>query len=129
MNFPSDLKYTKDHEWVRVDGENAYMGITTFAANQLGDIVMVEANKVGDSVSAGDEVGTIESVKAVAEVFAPVSGEILKVNTELESSPELVNEDAYGEGWFLQLKLSNPKELDNLMDAAAYAAFVAEADH
>ena len=120
MNIPGELKYSKEHEWVKVDGDIAYVGVTDFAQSELGDIVFVEIDTVGDSIDANEIFGTIEAVKTVSDLFMPVSGEVLECNEKLEDDPELVNSDAYGEGWLVKIKLSKPEELDGLMDAAAY---------
>jgi glycine cleavage system H protein len=124
--YPSDLKYTKEHEWVRVDGDSATIGITDFAQDQLGEVVYVDLPSVGDQATAGDTFGEIESVKSVSELFAPVSGEVTKVNEALDDAPETVNEDPYGDGWMITVKLSDTSELDGLLDASAYEAFIAE---
>ena len=122
----STIRYTKDHEWIRVDGNEAVIGITEFAQEQLGDIVYVELPEIGRKVAQGEEAGVVESVKAASEVYAPVSGEVSAVNAALSNDPARVNKDAAGEGWFFKLNLANPKELDALMDEAAYKAFTAE---
>jgi len=122
----SDVKYSKDHEWISVDGDVATIGITQHAAEQLGDLVFVELPAIGKTVAPGDEAAVVESVKAASEVYAPLSGEVVEVNTVLEGEPGKVNEAPEGEGWFLKLKLSSPSELDGLMDEAGYKAFVAE---
>jgi glycine cleavage system H protein len=119
------LLFTRDHEWVRVDGEIATVGITDYAQGQLGDVVFVELPTIGDSVAAGKEAAVVESVKAASDVYAPLSGEIAKVNGALVDEPGLVNSAPEAAGWFFQLKLSDPRELDGLMDSAAYQAFVA----
>jgi glycine cleavage system H protein len=124
---PSDLRYTKDHEWVRVDGDDAVVGITDYATNQLGDIVFVELPDVGRSLSQFATFGVVESVKAVSDLFAPVSGEVSETNVELAAAPELVNTDPYGQGWMLKIRLSNATEVDGLLDAEAYDALTAEA--
>ena len=121
----SDLKYTKEHEWVRIDGDVGTIGISSFAQEQLGDVVFVDLPEVGKTVSPGDEAAVIESVKAASELYAPVSGEIIEVNAALGDTPELVNSDPTGEGWFIKIKLSKAEELDALLDEAAYAAFAA----
>jgi glycine cleavage system H protein len=123
---PSDLRYTKDHEWVRVDGDEATVGITDYATNQLGDIVFVELPDVGRQLSQFATFGVVESVKAVSDLFAPVSGEVGAANDALASAPELVNSDPYGDGWMLKLRLADPSEVDGLLDAAAYDALIAE---
>lgn len=120
MNFPENLKYSKDHEWIKVDGEYGYVGVTDFAQNELGDIVFVEVTSLGKVVKATDIFGTIDAVKTVSDLFMPVSGEVLEVNPEIEKNPELVNSDAYGKGWIVKVKLKNASELNELMDAAAY---------
>ncbi|MEM9491120.1 MAG: glycine cleavage system protein GcvH [Myxococcota bacterium] len=126
--FPKDLKYSNEHEWIRLDGKVGRIGITSFAAEQLGDVVAVELPEPGDAVSKGDAVGSVESVKAVSDIFAPVSGTILRVNSPLNDSPEYVNEDPHNEGWMLEIELSNPDELEELMSAEAYTEFVAAQD-
>jgi glycine cleavage system H protein len=120
----STLRYTQDHEWVRVEGDTAVIGITDFAAKQLGDVVFVELPEVGRQLSAGDAFGTVESVKAASEVFAPVAGEVVAANEALVGEPELVNQDPAGEGWFIKLKLADAGAADGLMDQAAYDAFI-----
>jgi glycine cleavage system H protein len=120
MNFPSELKYTSDHEWVRVDGSVATIGVTDFAQGELGDVVFVEIETVGESIDEGEVFGTVEAVKTVSDLFMPVSGEILEMNEDLEDNPEKVNEDPYGEGWMIKIQLSDPSQVDGLMDAAAY---------
>lgn len=121
MNFPEELKYTSDHEWVRVEGDTAYVGITDFAQSELGDIVYVEIETEGEAIAAGEVFGTVEAVKTVSDLFMPVSGTVLEFNNELESAPELVNEDPYGKGWMIKIKMDNPAELDGLMSSADYA--------
>jgi glycine cleavage system H protein len=123
---PSDLRYTKDHEWVRVDGDEVTVGITDYASNQLGDIVFVELPDAGRSLSQFATFGVVESVKAVSDLFAPVSGEVSETNDALTAAPELVNSDPYGDGWMLKVRLADPAEIDGLLDAAAYDALVAE---
>ncbi|HEY8989624.1 MAG TPA: glycine cleavage system protein GcvH [Candidatus Limnocylindrales bacterium] len=122
---PKELRYTKDHEWVRVDGEEATVGITEYAASQLGDIVFVELPDAGRSLAQFATFGVVESVKAVSDLFAPVSGEVVATNDALAGSPETVNSDPYGEGWMIRLRLAEPGEVDELLDAAAYDALVA----
>lgn len=124
MNFPADLKYTKDHEWVRIEGDTAIVGITDFAQSELGDIVYVDVNTVGDTVEKEAVFGTVEAVKTVSDLFMPVSGEILELNDGLESAPETVNKDPYGGGWMIKIRLSNPAEIDALLTADAYKALV-----
>ena len=121
----SGLKYSKDHEWVRVEGDVGTVGISDYAQEQLGDVVYVELPEVGRAVAQNEEAAVVESVKAASEVYAPVSGEVVEVNQALEDDPSLVNGDPTGEGWFLKLRLSAPGELDGLMDDAAYAEYVA----
>ncbi|MCD4832601.1 MAG: glycine cleavage system protein GcvH [Bacteroidales bacterium] len=120
MNIPENLKYTKDHEWVRVEGEEAYVGITDYAQGELGDIVFLEIETEGEELAKEEVFGTIEAVKTVSDMFMPVGGEVLEVNEKLEASPEIVNKDPYGEGWLIKIKMTNPSELDELLDAAAY---------
>ncbi len=124
MNIPANLKYTKEHEWVRVEGDVAVIGITDFAQSELGDIVYVEIETVGEELGQDEVFGSVEAVKTVSDLFMPVSGEILEFNEALESNPEAVNTDAYGDGWMIKVKLSNPSEVDGLMDADAYKALV-----
>jgi glycine cleavage system H protein len=123
---PADLRYTKDHEWVRVDGDEAVVGITDYATNQLGDIVFVELPDPGRTLSQFASFGVVESVKAVSDLYAPVSGEVAAGNEALAAAPELVNSDPYGDGWMLRIKLADPSEVDGLLDAAAYDALIAE---
>ena len=119
-----NLKFTKEHEWIRVDGDEATIGITDFAAGELGDIVYVELPKIGASVNAMQSMGTIEAVKTVADLFAPVTGVVSATNGALEQGPDLVNKDPFGDGWFVRVKISNRKELDSLMDHAAYQSMI-----
>jgi glycine cleavage system H protein len=123
---PTDLQYTKDHEWIRVDGDEATVGITEYAANQLGDIVFVELPDMGRKLSHHATFGVVESVKAVSDLFAPVSGEVLATNDALTATPELVNGEPYGDGWMIRIRLADPSETDGLLDAAAYDALIAE---
>ena len=125
MNLPNNLKYTKDHEWIRVEGEVAYVGITDYAQSELGEIVFVENEKEGETIGANEVFGSIEAVKTVSDLCMPVTGEILEVNAALEDAPELVNNDPYGEGWMIKIAVKDAAELDGLMDAEAYAAFIA----
>ena len=120
LNLPEDVKYAEDHEWVKPSGETARIGISDYAQDQLGDIVFVELPGIGDSFEKADEFGTLESVKAVSELYMPVGGEVTAVNETLEDAPELVNNDPYGEGWMIEIKVSNPSESDALMDKGAY---------
>jgi glycine cleavage system H protein len=126
MEFPEDLRYTREHEWARMKGDKVVVGITDFAQDQLGDVVYVELPDVGDAVKKGEAFGVVESTKAVSELFAPVSGKVVEVNDPLSDAPETVNEDAYEEGWMIVIQPSDPKELESLMDAKAYRAFVEE---
>ena len=126
MTFPEDLQYTRDHEWTRLQGNRITVGITDFAQDQLGDVVYVELPEVGDVVKKGEAFGVVESTKAVSDLFAPVSGKVVEVNNPLADAPETVNEDAYEEGWMIVVEISDPKELAELMDAAAYRKFVEE---
>ena len=127
--YPADLKYTKDHEWIQVVGETGIVGVTFFAQKELGDVVFVELPEVGRRVKAGEEFGTIESVKAVSEIYSPVSGEVIEVNGALRDHPETVNQDPYAGGWILKLKLAAPEEVAGLMDAAAYRSLVDSGGH
>lgn len=124
MNIPENLKYSKEHEWVKVEGDSAIIGITDFAQSELGDIVFVEIDTVGETVEAEEVFGTIEAVKTVSDLFMPVSGEIFEFNEKLEDDPELVNNDPYGDGWLVKVKLSDASQVDGLMDAAAYKEMV-----
>lgn len=122
MAYPDDLRYSKEHEWVRVEDDTATIGITSFAADELGDIVFIELPEVGSTLSQFGTFGVVESVKAVSDLYAPVSGEVVAVNETLRDSPELLNSDAFGDGWIARVKLADPAEVDALMDAEAYAA-------
>lgn len=124
MNFPNDVKYTKEHEWVRLEGDVAYVGITDYAQEQLGDIVFVDIQTVGETLAADEVFGTIEVVKTISDLFLPVAGEVLEQNEALEEQPELVNKDPYGEGWLIKMKPANAADLDNLLDAEGYKAVV-----
>jgi glycine cleavage system H protein len=124
--YPDGLRYTKEHEWARVEGKVATIGITRFAVEQLGDITQVDLPKEGETIKRDEVFGTVESVKAVSDLFAPCTGKVVKVNTPLADSPEYVNEEPYDEGWMIQVELDNPKELDTLMSAADYQAFLKE---
>ena len=126
MNFPADLKYTKDHEWIRVEGDVAYVGITDFAQSELGEIVYVDITTEGETVEKEEVFGTIEAVKTVSDLFMPATGEVLEVNPELEDAPELVNEDAYGKGWLIKVTVANPAELDELLSAEDYQKLIAK---
>jgi glycine cleavage system H protein len=125
MNFPDELKYTKDHEWVKIEGDIATIGVTDFAQKELGDIVYVEVETIGETLEAGEVFGTVEAVKTVSDLFMPVTGEILEFNSELESSPELVNDAPYTEGWMVKVKLSGDLPAD-LLDASAYKDLIGE---
>jgi glycine cleavage system H protein len=124
MNFPENLRYTKDHEWIRLEGDTATIGITEFAQQELGDIVYVEIETVGKALAAETIFGTVEAVKTVSDLYLPVAGTITEVNPALASSPELVNSDPYGEGWMIKMTVKDPADLDKLMDAAAYGNIV-----
>jgi glycine cleavage system H protein len=124
---PSDLRYTKDHEWVRVDGDTATIGVTDFAANQLGDVVFVDLPAVGKAVEQFATFGVVESVKAVSDLYAPVSGEVVEVNADLGSKPELVNSDPFGDGWMIRVKVGDAGQIGGLLDAAGYEKLTAEA--
>ncbi|MDD6641477.1 MAG: glycine cleavage system protein GcvH [Bacteroidales bacterium] len=124
MNIPENLKYTNEHEWIRVEGDVAYVGITDYAQSELGEIVFVEIETEGENIAAGNTFGSVEAVKTVSDLFMPVSGEVLEVNPALEAQPELVNSDPYGEGWMIKVAVADAAELDNLLDAAAYAALI-----
>ena len=126
MEFPDDLKYTKEHEWVRLQDDTAVIGITDFAQEQLGDIVYVELPKEGDSIQKDEPFGVVESVKAVSDVYAALSGVVLEINDPLTDNPETLNEDCYEEGWLIKVKVSNPKELDGLMNHEQYQAYIKE---
>lgn len=122
MTFPADLKYSKDHEWVRIEGDTATVGITEFAQSELGDIVFVEIETKGQTVSENEIFGTVEAVKTVSDLFMPITGEIIEVNSELADDPSLVNTDPYGKGWMIKVKISGDTDLSSLMDASAYEA-------
>ena len=126
MNFPADVKYTKDHEWIRVDGDVAYVGITDYAQSELGEIVYVDITTEGETVAKEGVFGTIEAVKTVSDLFMPVGGEVHEVNAELEDAPQLVNEDAYGKGWLIKVSVSDPSELDSLLSAEEYQKLIAK---
>ena len=124
MNVPQKLKYTQDHEWIRIEGENGFIGVTDYAQSNLGDIVFVEIETVGEALAKSEAFGNIEAVKAVEELYMPVSGEVLEINPALEASPEVVNKDPYGEGWMIRIKVTDPSELTSLLDAAAYEKLI-----
>ena len=124
MNFPEELRYTKEHEWLRINGDEAVVGITDFAQRELGDIVYVEIETVGKQLNGGEIFGTVEAVKTVSDLYLPISGTVTEVNPNLNSTPESVNSDPYGEGWMIRMKVNNPSELDNLLTAEAYQKLV-----
>jgi glycine cleavage system H protein len=124
MQFPENLKYSKDHEWIRVEGDVAYIGITDFAQGELGDIVFIDVDTEGEELGRDEVFGSVEAVKTVSDLYLPVAGEILEVNDGLEDAPESVNEDPYGKGWMVKIKVSNPAELEELMDVVAYQALL-----
>ena len=124
MNVPENLKYSQDHEWIRAEGENAFVGITDYAQSNLGDIVFIEVETVGEELDKGEAFGNVEAVKAVEELYLPVGGEILEFNEELEDAPDMVNKDPYGKGWIVKIKMSNPAELDELLDPAGYSDLI-----
>ena len=124
MNFPTNLKYTEDHEWIRVEGDAAYVGITDYAQSELGEIVFVDVNTVGETIGMNEVFGSIEAVKTVSDLNMPVTAEVIEFNEALNDQPELVNNDPYGEGWMIKVKVADAAELDKLMDAAAYEAFI-----
>lgn len=126
MEFPEDLKYSREHEWVLVEGDVATVGITDFAQEQLGDVVFVELPAVEDKVIKDEAMGVVESVKAVSDVYAPVSGKVLEINDDLPESPEMINEDPYGDGWIVKIAIADPTDLDDLMTSEAYERYVAE---
>lgn len=125
MEFPSDLKYTSDHEWIKIEGDIAVVGITEFAQNELGDIVYVEVDTVGETIGAGEVFGTIEAVKTVSDLFLPLSGEIIELNEVIEDAPEKVNEDPYGDGWIIKVKIGDLTEIEGLLSADQYSEEVA----
>jgi glycine cleavage system H protein len=124
MSAPKDLKYTKEHEWIRVEGETAFVGITDYAQSELGEIVFVEVETVGETLSAGEVFGTVEAVKTVSELFIPVDGEVLEVNAELEDKPELVNEEPYGQGWLIKISIANAAQIEGLLTAEEYEKLI-----
>lgn len=126
MNFPTNVKYTSEHEWIRVEGEEAYVGITDYAQDQLGDIVFVDVTAEGETLEQGEVFGTIEVVKTVSDLFLPVGGEVLEINPALEKNPELVNKDPYGDGWLIRIRPTDLSQLDGLMDAEAYKQIINE---
>jgi len=124
MNLPSNLKYTKDHEWIRVEGDIAYIGITEYAQGELGDIVFIEVESVGKKLRQEEAFGTVEAVKTVSDLFMPVAGEVIEKNSKTDTQPELVNKDPYGEGWIIKIRVSDTGELDKLLDAKAYSELI-----
>lgn len=124
MNIPENLLYTEDHEWIKVDGENATIGVTDFAQKEMGDVVFVEVETVDEDLEKGDAFGTIEAVKTVSDVFMPVGGKVLEFNEKIEDEPDAINKDAYGEGWIVKIKIADASELDGLLDSKAYAATI-----
>jgi glycine cleavage system H protein len=124
MTFPDNLKYTKDHEWIRVEGDTGVVGISEYAQGELGDVVFVELPQIGRQVKQSESFGTIEAVKAVSDIYAPLTGEVLEVNSDLEKAPELVNKEPYGKGWMIKLKITNKVELNNLLDPKAYRILI-----
>ena len=122
MNFPGNIKYTSEHEWIRVEGDEAYVGITDYAQSELGEIVFIDVPTEGETIAQGEVFGSIEAVKTVSDLNMPVTGEVLEINGALDAQPELVNNDPYGEGWIIRISVKDPAELDALMDAAAYEA-------
>ncbi len=124
MNIPAELKYTKDHEWVKIDGDTATIGITAFAQGELGDIVYVDVDTLDETVAKDEVFGTVEAVKTVSDLFMPLSGEVIEFNEDLEDNPESVNDDPYNSGWMIKIKLSDTTELDSLLDADAYKALI-----
>ncbi|MBQ7214259.1 MAG: glycine cleavage system protein GcvH [Bacteroidales bacterium] len=124
MNIPENLKFTKDHEWIRPEGDEAVVGITDYAQSELGDIVFVDINTVGEILSQGDVFGAVDAVKTASDIFMPVGGEVLAVNDALEGAPELVNQSPYGEGWMVRIRMTSPDELDTLLSAAEYAELI-----
>jgi glycine cleavage system H protein len=126
MNVPQNLKYTKDHEWLRVEGDDAFVGVSDFAQTQLGDVVFIEVETVGETINKGDSFGTIEAVKTVSDIFMPVSGEVLEFNSKLEENPEIVNKNPYGEGWIIKISIKNKSEIAELLSADVYSKLIAE---
>ena len=126
MDIPANLRYTKDHEWVRIEGDEAYVGVTDFAQQELGDIVYVEIETVGEEIAQGEVFGTIEAVKTVSDLFMPVDGTVLELNSELESAPELVNEDPYNKGWMVKVAVKDAGQLADLLDAAGYQEVIGQ---
>ncbi|MFM1912860.1 MAG: hypothetical protein RIR51_698 [Bacteroidota bacterium] len=124
MSFPKDLKYSEEHEWIRVEGDTGVVGISDHAQSQLGDIIFVDVNTLGEEISQNEVFGSVDAVKTASDLFLPISGEIIEINSQLESNPELVNNDPYGEGWIIKIKIKDSSELESLMDADSYQNFV-----
>ena len=124
MNIPAELRYTKEHEWIRVEGDVAYVGITDYAQSELGEIVFLDINTEGETIAQSEVFGSVEAVKTVSDLTMPVTGEVLEVNEAINDNPELVNSDPYGEGWMIKIQVADPAELDTLLDAAAYQALI-----
>lgn len=124
MNVIENLKYTEDHEWLKIEGEYAFIGVTDYAQSQLGDVVFVEVNTVGETLSKGEALGTIEAVKTVSDVYMPVSGEVVEFNSQIEQTPDIINKDPYVNGWIAKIKLTNPAEVNDLLDAEAYRTII-----
>ncbi len=124
MKAPDNVKYTRDHEWIRVEGSEGYIGVTDYAQNELGDIVFIEIETEGEELDKGEVFGTIEAVKTVSDLFMPVSGEVLEINSKLEDTPDIVNKDPFGEGWLIKIKIADKSDLDDLLDAAGYKDMV-----
>jgi glycine cleavage system H protein len=124
MNIPSNLHYTKEHEWIRVEGNEAYVGITDYAQSELGEIVFVDINTEGETLGQGEVFGSVEAVKTVSDLNMPVTGEVLEINETINDQPELVNNDPYGEGWMIKISVANPEEINNLLDAERYQSFI-----
>ncbi|MAD98200.1 MAG: glycine cleavage system protein H [Flavobacteriaceae bacterium] len=125
MNIPAELKYTKDHEWIKIEGDTAIVGITDFAQGELGDIVYVDVDTLDDNVEEGEVFGSVEAVKTVSDLFMPLTGEVIEFNEDLEDDPELVNSDPYGKGWMIKIAIEDDSQIDNLLDAAAYQSLIA----
>lgn len=126
MNIPANLKYTKEHEWIRIEGDTAYVGITDYAQGELGEIVFVEVETLGETLNEGDVFGTVEAVKTVSELFIPMDGEVLEFNEELEDKPELINDDPYGKGWMIKISIKDPYQIDRLLSPEDYSAIIGE---
>jgi len=124
MNFPTNIKYTREHEWIRLEGETAFVGITDYAQSELGEIVFVDVDTIGETINQGEVFGSVEAVKTVSDLNMPVTGEVLEFNETLNDQPELVNNDPYGEGWMIKVKVADPSEMDSLLDAAGYQAIL-----